>query len=106
MPIPRFVFCSGDEEGSFGWLTANYLLGTFDISPGDTPKPSIGALDLGGASTQITFQPSSDILAGYFPIYLGLKEEVQYDLYSHSFLRFGQDQARLRTYQKAIDDVC
>ena len=105
LSITFCLFVLGDEEGSFGWLTANYLGGTFDISPGDSPRPSVGAMDLGGASTQITFQPSSDILAGYFPIYLGLKEQVQYDLYTHSFLRFGQDQARLRLYQKTIEDV-
>lgn len=93
---------SGDEEGSFGWLTANYLRGTFNVSADGTSPASVGALDLGGASTQITFEPTTDVLDGYFPIRLGLQRQVEYNLYTHSFLRFGQDQVRERHYQDVI----
>merc|ERR1719312_2320547 len=40
------------DEGVFGWMTVNYLLGQLN-----QPKKSYVALDLGGGSTQITFLP-------------------------------------------------
>ena len=47
---------SGDEEGVFGYLAVNYLASL--ISPTVKPVDTAIALDLGGASTQITFVPS------------------------------------------------
>ena len=48
------VIISGQQEALFGWMTVNYMLGLL----GDGgPFPTVGALDLGGASTQITFLP-------------------------------------------------
>lgn len=44
---------TGQQEGLFGWISVNYLLGQL----GHGPFPTVGALDLGGASTQITFVP-------------------------------------------------
>jgi guanosine-diphosphatase len=46
----------GKDEGVYAWITANYLLGTIKA---DTPKdtPTYAVLDLGGASTQIVFEP-------------------------------------------------
>ncbi|TEB27788.1 guanosine-diphosphatase [Coprinellus micaceus] len=48
----------GKDEGVYAWITANYLLGT--ISAGGTTKSSdtFAVLDLGGASTQIVFEPN------------------------------------------------
>lgn len=51
----------GDIEGIYGWLAINYLVGTFD-----DPKnhehgknhTTYGLLDMGGASTQVVFQPN------------------------------------------------
>ncbi|KAK2501707.1 hypothetical protein MC885_007412 [Smutsia gigantea] len=56
---------SGQEEGAYGWITINYLLGKFTqkltwlyLKPnGGNAQKTYGALDLGGASTQITFVP-------------------------------------------------
>jgi hypothetical protein len=46
-----FGTLSGDDEGLFGWLCANYLL----VRAGKISEMgSVGALDLGGGSTQIT----------------------------------------------------
>lgn len=81
---------SGVDEGVYGWMTANYLLDTFSAKD---PSKTVGALDLGGASTQITFAPAvpvppelggTDITVGGFT----------YHLYSYSYLGLGIDQAR------------
>jgi apyrase len=53
---------SGDDEGFFGAVAANYLDGviradlTLEKSAG---KPIVGALDMGGSSTQIVFMPTA-----------------------------------------------
>uniref|UniRef100_A0A3B4AY35 Ectonucleoside triphosphate diphosphohydrolase 1 n=1 Tax=Periophthalmus magnuspinnatus TaxID=409849 RepID=A0A3B4AY35_9GOBI len=89
---------SGQEEGAFGWVTVNYLddrlkqVAVIDrwISQSGT---HIGALDLGGASTQISFV--SDAFDGSespnnsvnFRLYGN-----DYNLYTHSFLCYGKDQ--------------
>ena len=49
---------------------------------------SVGVLEMGGASTQITFTPEVAILANKFPVSVGGRH---YELYSHSFLNYGQD---------------
>ncbi|XP_041671060.1 ectonucleoside triphosphate diphosphohydrolase 1 isoform X1 [Cheilinus undulatus] len=80
---------SGQEEGSFGWVTVNYL--DDRLSQG---LETTGALDLGGASTQISFiadkfdgseSPSNSV---NFRLYGN-----DYNLYTHSFLCYGKDQA-------------
>ncbi|XP_042363620.1 ectonucleoside triphosphate diphosphohydrolase 1 isoform X2 [Plectropomus leopardus] len=80
---------SGQEEGAFGWVTVNYL--------DDRLKQGLettGALDLGGASTQISFvsdnydgseSPRNSVT---FRLYGN-----DYNLYTHSFLCYGKDQA-------------
>ncbi|ELV13111.1 Ectonucleoside triphosphate diphosphohydrolase 8 [Tupaia chinensis] len=59
---------AGRDEGAFGWITINYLLGRlvqYSFS-GEWIRPPegvlAGALDLGGASTQIAFTPEGPIL--------------------------------------------
>mmetsp|Transcript_12106 Transcript_12106/g.22080 ORF Transcript_12106/g.22080 Transcript_12106/m.22080 type:complete len:503 (-) Transcript_12106:68-1576(-) len=77
---------SGEEEGVFGWLSVNYLMGT--LSDGQT----YGALDLGGASTQITFRPrpQEPILSNFYPLHL---HNLSRGVYTHSFLNYGQNEA-------------
>lgn len=87
---------SGQEEGAYGWVTVNYLLENFAkygfvgrwLNPG---KDTIGALDLGGASTQITFQTSVKTESPETSMNLKLYGQ-NYQLYTHSFLCYGQDQ--------------
>uniref|UniRef100_A0A3B5LL98 Ectonucleoside triphosphate diphosphohydrolase 2a, tandem duplicate 2 n=1 Tax=Xiphophorus couchianus TaxID=32473 RepID=A0A3B5LL98_9TELE len=87
---------SGQEEGAFGWVTVNYLLENFIkygfvghwLNPG---KSTIGALDLGGASTQITFETSQYLENLESQMKLTLYGNT-YTLYTHSFLCYGQDQ--------------
>ncbi len=80
---------SGDEEGIYGWLAVNYLLGHLEHGG---PFPTVGALDLGGASTQITFIPLDFPRVHGVPVTLAGNT---YHLYTHSYLGLGQDEARL-----------
>ncbi|KAM9197024.1 ectonucleoside triphosphate diphosphohydrolase 1 [Dugong dugon] len=94
---------SGSEEGAYGWITINYLLGKLQkkqnskdpSSRKNESQETYGALDLGGASTQITFVPkdtniSSPIKFMQFRLY-----GWNYTVYTYSFLCYGQDQALL-----------
>nr|XP_028571491.1 ectonucleoside triphosphate diphosphohydrolase 8 [Podarcis muralis]XP_028571492.1 ectonucleoside triphosphate diphosphohydrolase 8 [Podarcis muralis] len=90
---------SGEDEGAYGWITINYLLDSFTkysakdrewIHP--TSTNILGALDLGGASTQISFVPAGKITdpneAAHFRLY-----GFDYTIYTHSYLCYGQNQA-------------
>ncbi|XP_051958125.1 ectonucleoside triphosphate diphosphohydrolase 1 [Xyrauchen texanus] len=77
---------SGQEEGAFGWITVNYLSENLRKATG-----TLGALDLGGASTQITFVPKQEIESNDNSIDFRLYGN-DYRLYTHSFLCYGKDQ--------------
>lgn len=49
-----FGTLSGEDEGVFGWLSVNQLLVSAERLPA-SKLGQVGALDLGGGSTQITF---------------------------------------------------
>lgn len=71
------------------------VLGQFSFAerwehPQDTEV--LGALDLGGASTQITFQPGVPAQDGNTSVFFRLYG-TNYSLYSHSYLCYGQTQA-------------
>lgn len=93
------VIMDGKDEGVYAWITANYLLGS--IRP-DAPKDeaTYAVLDLGGASTQIVFEPSfgEDDNDGAleegdhkYDLQFGGKNHV---LYQHSYLGYGLMKAR------------
>ena len=98
---------SGEEEGVYDWLAANYLLQLQHDDENDSDnveqQPSAvfayGALDLGGASTQISFPLASETTSSRigdsssFPIRI---DNIEYPLYTQSFLYYGVDQARLQ----------
>lgn len=46
----------GNDEAFYAWLAANYLGGTISVSLKRIKLETIGALDLGGGSTQILFE--------------------------------------------------
>ncbi|GJJ78562.1 golgi apyrase [Entomortierella parvispora] len=127
---------SGQEEGIYGWVAINYLMGGFDkggvkminlsdgseqhdssdsdsLPPsydnedGDDPssqshRHTLGFLDMGGASTQIAFEPSpkaseehaNDLTAVSLRTLDG--ESMQYNVFVTTFLGYGSNQARRR----------
>ncbi|XP_066188705.1 ectonucleoside triphosphate diphosphohydrolase 2 isoform X3 [Sylvia atricapilla] len=97
---------SGEEEGVFGWITANYLLENF-IKRGwlgewiQPQKKTLGAMDFGGASTQITFETRDTIENPRNEVMLKLYGQA-YKVYTHSFLCYGRDQVLKRLLSKLL----
>jgi len=75
----------GDEEGIDAWIGTNYFLGTLEH-----PESTIGVLDLGGASSQITYATDRPNGEGIHQVKIG-KKTIQ--LFSHSFLGLGMHEA-------------
>ena len=92
---------SGEEEGVAGWLSVNYLAGLLPGQPGASGA-TLGALDLGGASTQITFSPAAgvSILSSQFDIRLTAAASTS--VYTHSFLYYGQNEAIRRINELVV----
>ncbi|XP_044776446.1 ectonucleoside triphosphate diphosphohydrolase 8 isoform X2 [Neomonachus schauinslandi] len=99
---------AGQAEGALGWITINYVLGMlikYSFS-GEWIRPPegtlVGALDMGGASTQITFVPGGPILdkstQATFRLY-GSEHRV----YTHSYLCFGRDQMLTRLLARLVE---
>ncbi|XP_025732773.1 ectonucleoside triphosphate diphosphohydrolase 6 isoform X1 [Callorhinus ursinus] len=85
---------NGTDEGVSAWITVNFLTGSLK-TPG---RSSVGMLDLGGGSTQITFLPRvEDTLQTSPPGYLTSLQMFNqtYKLYSYSYLGLGLMSARL-----------
>ncbi|XP_010576113.1 PREDICTED: ectonucleoside triphosphate diphosphohydrolase 6 [Haliaeetus leucocephalus] len=85
---------NGTDEGISAWITINFLTGSLD----DPQKRSVGMLDLGGGSTQITFLPRTETTLQTSPA--GHTTSFQmfnntYKLYSYSYLGLGLMSARL-----------
>lgn len=97
---------SGQEEGAYGWITVNYLLEnlikySFVGRWQSLGKATVGALDFGGASTQITFVTRDTVEDRRDLMKLRLYGQ-EYSLYSHSFLCYGQDQVLKRILAHVI----
>lgn len=73
------------------------------FSPG---KPTVGALDFGGASTQITFVTQDEVEDKHDMMKLRLYGR-DYSLYTHSFLCYGRDQVlkRLLAHILKVEDT-
>ncbi|KAM1584935.1 hypothetical protein EV2_039295 [Malus domestica] len=77
----------GSDEGLYAWVVANHALGTL----GGDPMQTTGIIELGGASAQVTFVSSEPVPPEFSrAVKFG---NVTYNLYSHSFLHFGQNVA-------------
>ncbi|XP_021352887.1 ectonucleoside triphosphate diphosphohydrolase 1-like [Mizuhopecten yessoensis] len=103
---------SGDEEGLYSWVTSNYVTGSFGVkkpllqgagkswqmtASGDG---TVGAMDLGGASTQMTFYPGSIAMPPAYEKDLTLFG-LNYSIYTHSYLCYGVNEIT-RKYQALL----
>eukprot|EP00062_Callorhinchus_milii_P014835 gi/632964769/ref/XP_007898558.1/ PREDICTED: LOW QUALITY PROTEIN: ectonucleoside triphosphate diphosphohydrolase 8-like [Callorhinchus milii] len=89
---------SGMEEAMYEWITINYILKAFPMSGvfeiGMKEKIH-GALDLGGASTQISFMPleaiSNKTTEAKFELF-----GYNYSIYTHSYLCYRKEESNKR----------
>jgi guanosine-diphosphatase len=112
-PFPLYTAPGGDavaimdgtDEAVFAWITANYLLhaiGADAGAAGRTPAGSYAVLDLGGASTQIVFEPAFANPGGFeegehkYTLQFGGRTHT---LYQHSYLGYGLMRARKHVHQ-------
>ncbi|XP_060778028.1 ectonucleoside triphosphate diphosphohydrolase 3 [Neoarius graeffei] len=97
---------SGQEEGLYGWITVNYLMGKFlekniwNAWVHPHGAQTVGSLDLGGASTQIAFVAPSDA-KGQDLISVSLYG-YEYNVYTHSFLCYGKNEAEKQVLAELV----
>jgi hypothetical protein len=106
----RVRVISGEEEAVYGWAGVNFLLGNLMMNSegageaGGTAIQTYGALDMGGASTQISFyQPDGDVMSGLFKLQIG--QGKHWNIYAHSHLMFGHNAAEERFKARLVKDV-
>jgi Golgi nucleoside diphosphatase len=96
---------TGEEEGLFGWIAVNYLMDGFTGSTNN--RTTYGFLDMGGASTQIAFEPS-EITKEDSKNLLNVRlrrlggEEIHHKVFVTTWLGYGTNQARRRYVAQAI----
>ncbi|KAI9841449.1 MAG: Golgi apyrase [Thelocarpon superellum] len=103
---------SGETEGLYGWVAANYLLGGFDQPEAhDHGKGhhTYGFLDMGGASAQIAFAPNSTEVDRHANDLKLVRmrtvdgQATEYKLFVTTWLGFGVNQARKRYVDALLD---
>uniref|UniRef100_A0A8C7WM26 nucleoside diphosphate phosphatase n=1 Tax=Oryzias sinensis TaxID=183150 RepID=A0A8C7WM26_9TELE len=97
VPDDGVSIMNGTDEGILAWVSLNFLTGHLKAQS----KKTVGILDLGGGSTQITFLPTvrktiEDAPAADFVARLDFLNTT-FELYSHSYLGSGIMAARLST---------
>ncbi|GAA5998686.1 apyrase [Rhodotorula paludigena] len=105
---------SGEEEGLYGWIAVNYLMDGFDkhehAVAGERSKHSstYGFLDMGGASTQIAFEPSDTEQVKHADNLLEVRlrllsgKDVRHPVFVTTWLGFGTNQARNRYVDQEV----
>ena len=88
---------TGEEEGLFGWIAVNYLMDGF--GPSNSDRSTYGFLDMGGASTQIAFEPGpeeQEKAQNLVEVRLRLigGEEISHKVFVTTWLGYGTNQAR------------
>lgn len=87
----------GKEEGGLAWVAANFLQGTFNSVGTEAPARSLGVIEMGGGSTQVTFEiEQGEEVAGIDEFMFETALGKKFRLYAHSYLGYGQDHARAR----------
>ncbi|XP_036437686.1 ectonucleoside triphosphate diphosphohydrolase 5 isoform X1 [Colossoma macropomum] len=94
VPADSVSMMNGTNEGIFAWLTINFLTGHL----GPNMKRTVGILDLGGGSTQITFLPKSEKTIENVPADYKARFSIfstTHVLYTHSYPKNGIKEARI-----------
>ncbi|KAI0345096.1 hypothetical protein BDW22DRAFT_1418417 [Trametopsis cervina] len=98
---------TGEEEGLFGWIAVNYLMDGFNGAGHD--RTTYGFLDMGGASTQIAFEPGEeerkqthDLIDVRLRLLGG--QEIHHQVFVTTWLGYGTNQARERYVGKTINE--
>jgi Golgi apyrase len=104
---------SGETEGLYGWIAANYLLGGFD-SPEEHAHGkghhTYGFLDMGGASAQIAFAPNATEASRHANDLKLLRLRTvdgvatEYRVFVTTWLGFGVKEARKRYVDALVTD--
>lgn len=89
----------GTKEALYGWLDVNYLAKNFQ-----NHTPTMGAIDMGGASTQISVE--APYTANDTDIIRFELDGQKYAVFAKSFLGLGQDMAREDMNKTPHPEVC
>lgn len=95
---PNVRVITGADEGLYGWIAANYAAGTLY----DPPTSTVGVVELGGASAQVTFRPEKKPPRAYRAELV--VADRKWAVYTHSALGLGLDAAR-REYERRARDA-
>jgi len=95
---PNVRVITGADEGLYGWIAANYAAGTLY----DPPTSTVGVVELGGASAQVTFRPEKKPPRAYRAELV--VADRKWAVYTHSALGLGLDAAR-RAYERRARDA-
>lgn len=107
-PCGRSVrIITGEEEGLFGWVAVNYLMDGFKGD--DETRLTYGFLDMGGASTQIAFEPSKqdqEHAKNLLDVRLRLLDgrDITHKVFVTTWLGYGTNQARERYVGRLINE--
>ncbi|XP_030577266.1 ectonucleoside triphosphate diphosphohydrolase 5 [Archocentrus centrarchus] len=97
VPDGSVSIMNGKKEGILAWISLNFLTGHLKAQS----KKTVGILDLGGGSTQITFLPKLRKTTDSVPAadYIAKFDVLNstFELYTHSYLGNGLMAARLAT---------
>ncbi|KAL4613151.1 ectonucleoside triphosphate diphosphohydrolase 5 [Arapaima gigas] len=96
VPNNSVSLMNGTNEGILAWVTVNFLTGHLYAKT----RKTVGILDLGGGSTQITFLPKFKKTVYFAPSDHIARFDMfnsTYELYTHSYLGNGLIAARLAT---------
>lgn len=102
---------SGEEEGVFGWIALNYLMNRFmPPDSNQSPPPAYGFLDMGGASTQMAFEPLANSTSTSSKHLTNVElrlldgQRIERGVFAASWLGFGTNEARARYLKHAARD--
>ncbi|KAF6147720.1 hypothetical protein GIB67_006693 [Kingdonia uniflora] len=108
---------TGQQQGVYAWVAANYALGTL----GGDPQETTGIVELGGDSLKVSLDLAvvDDVVAARMQVIFALKEPppvefsrivklagVTYKLYARSMLYFGQGIAIVTLCIKLLYGLC